>query len=153
MTVSLGWAIYIGFVLVNSKRLPLEVSAAYGEVAPHASTWFFGYLTSGLETTTFGRYKTRAQDTVDARSRIGCWVDWNLAADYPWWADIRIKGYAVVAGRIKQESVPTFGHLGQFKRNFTVTRCVIPPLPVTVVYWLVSVMICNAIGLLLRFRK
>jgi len=151
--VTLGWIICIGFILLNCQRLPLDVGDTSSGLLPSGDVSFFGYLTSGLESTALGRYKPGPEADRTERSKISCWVSWKPSPERPWWVDYHIRGYAVVSGRLEQATVPTFGHFGQFKRCLTLSKSVIPPLPVTAGYWLVSVMICNAIGLAFGFRK
>jgi hypothetical protein len=153
LSVTLGWIIYIGFILLNCQRLPLDVSDTSRGRVPNGNVCFFGYLTLGFETSTLLHHFPGPEEYGKGPSGIDCWVDWDQVAKTPWWSDYPIKGYAVVAGRIEQASVPMFGHFGQYKRQLILSKIVIPPLPVTAGYWLISVMICNAIGLLLGFRK
>jgi len=151
--VSMAWVVYIGIILINCQRLPYDVSGTKFEVTSINNTLYSGYLMSGLETTALARRVPMPEDDMYERVKIGCWVDWTRTTEVPWWAHFHIRGYAVIAGRLEQSEVPTFGHFGQYKRQLIVTKTVIPPLPVTVGYWLISVIISNAIWLVFRSWK
>lgn len=135
VSVTLGWVIFIGYAIYISKRLPIDdvYRTEKSEVMYH-----FGYLTSGYEQTYLFSHKPQHQDNTMDATRIRCWVDWSSCESSPWWLNYRINGYAVIAGQINHSATPTFGHFGQDKRTLKVTKILLPPLPISAMYWMLT---------------
>ncbi len=122
-----AWIIFAVGSISVAQRLSLDESP---QLDKKEATYYFGYLTSGYETTSLFSHQPLQQDRWSDVTRMRCWVDWSSCENPPWWTRFPIRGYAVVAGQIEHSAIPKFGHFGQDKHVLRATHALLPPVPV-----------------------
>ncbi len=130
LVITVLWMAGIGLIVTMAESFPVLPPTAFSSESSHL---YFGYIMSGRE-----RLLIFNQNPLPLPMKYELtWVDWPSREEQPFWLVTTFDGYGVIRGQLEVAEVEKYGHFGMSRAILKSPVSIIPPLPITVFYWLV----------------